>query len=565
LRHQGKSRRWFVATIVMTALFVASCTADGSSSTTTEGGTSATTDGASGGGETTTTSGGSGERVLRIAVAEAPDPFDPGVLSDNRTIELAQNVFDGMTRISEEDFSIVGGIASEWTVSDDGLVYTFKLRDGVKFHDGTPVTAETVVYSLNRAASPDLASGYSFFLASIDGFDSVSDGSADVLAGVEAIDDLTVQVTLSFPAGYFTSLVALWPYWLVDENNISADGDDWTDAGNLNGTGAFRFVEQVAESVYTFEANPDYYLGAPGGVDKVEVTIVPEPATALARYEAGEFDVIRDLSAATYRQVLQDAELTAQLGVVPLMRTTWINMRSDVAPFDEIGVREAFNLAVDRPTIVEVALGGLGQPASTFLPPGVPASLAGERAEIQLNVEKAKQLLSDAGYPNGEGFPDTSLFYNAREDFQKVAELVQGQLQQNLGISITLEPTPDRSYNELLNDPERRPTFSIYTFGLDYPDPQEQHEYLGKSQPSGFANYGNYSNAEFDDLIDTANATVGFDERMELHRKAENIFLDDWAIIPLYHPLATWLAKPNVEGFEVTSLYMTRWENVSIR
>ena len=132
------------------------------------------------------------------------------------------------------------------------------------------------------------------------------------------------------------------------------------------------------------------------------------------------------------------------------------------------------------------------------------------------------------------------------------------------GIDITLAPTPDTAYNEMLDDSERRPAFSLYSFGLDYPDPQEMHEYLVKSQPEGFANYGNFSNPEVDALIDQANATTDPAERYALHSQVDQLFLDDWAIVPLYHPLATWLAKPNVQGYVETPLYMPRWENVSL-
>lgn len=501
--------------------------------------------------------------VLRIAEQEAPDPFDPATLSDNRSIELAQNVYDGMTRIEESDLSVGPALADEWTVSDDGLVYTFTLREGATFQNGDPVTAEDVVYTLNRSVSPDVKNQYAFFLGPIEGSAEVGEGTAETMSGVKALDDRTVEITLTAPAGYFPSLVALWPYWLVDRKVVEEFGPEWVDPPNIVGTGAFRLVEQVVDSSYAFEANPDYFGGAPS-LERVEVTIVPEPATALARYQAGEFDVIRNLSPATYRQVQGDDELKAEFHSEPQLRTTWINLRNDEAPFDDENVRLAFNQAIDREAIVTVALGGLGAPASTFLPPGLPGSVADEREPIPYDPEAARQLLADAGYPNGEGFPEVELVFGSRPDYQAVAEVVQGQLRENLGIDITLKPMPDKAYNDTLNDPERRPLMSIYSFGLDYPDPQEQHEYLAYSQPRGFANYANYSNPEFDALIDQANASTDFDERVALHEQAETILLDDAPVIPLYHPLATWLAKPYVQGFTVTPLYMTRWANVTV-
>ena len=514
--------------------------------------------------DTDTGDDGAVSGTLRIAEQQAPDPFDPATLSDNRSIELAQNVFNGLTAIDPDTSEVVPALAESWEVSDDGLEYTFTLRDDVVFQSGKALTADDIVYSLNRAVDPDVRSGYAFFLAVIDGYGAVSDGSADALAGVEALDDSTVVIRLGQPAGYLPSLLTLWPYWAVDSETIGEFGEDWVNPPNVNGTGSYALVEQTADSEYVFEANTDFWGDTKPTIEEIVVTIVPESATALARYEAGEFDVIRNLTAATYRQVLADPELSEQLGTASLLRTTWYNMRSDVPPFDDIRVREAFNRAIDRDAIVEIALGGLGSPAATFLPPGLPGSIAGEREAITTDAEAARALLTEAGYPDGEGFPELTLYYDARDDFQSVAELVQAQLSTNLGIDIELAPTPSSAYNEMLNDAERRPVFSMYTFGLDYPDPQEMHEYLVQSQPNGFANYGNFSNAEVDEMIATANASVDPQERYALHSEIDRIFLDEWAIIPLYHPVATWLAKPEVDGFEVNSLYMTRWEGVSL-
>lgn len=561
MTRRTNQRSSLIAGLVVASLVVAACGSDDDAG---EADPAPATDAESGTTEPSEEPDPSEGRTLRIAEQEAPDPFDPATLSGNRSIELAQNVFSGLTGVDADTFDVLPGIATSWDVSDDGLEYTFTIRDDVRFHSGKLLTAADVEYTLNRAVDPDVRSNYAFFLGPIEGFADVGSGEAETLAGVEAVDDSTLVIRLSRPAGYMPSLLSLWPYWSVDQETIEAHGDDWVNPPNVNGTGAYRLVEQTADTEYVFEAFEDYWGGAPS-IQRVVVTIVPESATALARYQAGEFDVIRNLSAATYRQVQSDPELLEQLGTEPLLGTTYFHLRNDVPPFDDIRVREAFNLAIDRDAIIEIALGGLGSPASTFLPPGLPGNIVDERDPLELDVERAQELLAEAGYPGGDGFPETSLYFNARDDFQAVNELVQAQLSQNLGVDIVLAPTPSTAYNELLNDPERRPTFSMYSFSLDYPDPQEMHEYLAKSQPGGFANYGNFSDPEFDALVDQANSATDPAERYELHQQADRIFLDAWAIVPLYHRLATWLAKPDVEGFRTTPLYMARWETVSFR
>ena len=500
--------------------------------------------------------------TLRIAQAEAPDAFDPATLGDNRSIELAQNVFDGLTAVDQESLEAIPSLAEEWEVSDDGKTYTFTLGEA-NFHDGTPVTAQDVVDSLNRTLSPEVGSGYVFFLSAIEGASEVNEGEAETASGIRAVGERTVEIRLNNPAGYFPSLVGMWPYWVTNSETIAEHGDKWTTPPNVNGTGAFKLTDLQADTKYTFERNEDYMHGAPE-LERVVVSIVPDPAAQLARYKAGEFDVIYNLTAATYREVQNDEELREQFHSTPILRTTWINMRNDVEPFNDKNVRLAFNHAIDKEALIEVALGGLGSPAHTFLPPGLPGSVAEDRDPIDFDPELARELLAEAGYENGEGFPSLDLHYPSGSEFQTVFEFVQGQLQENLGIRIGLKPMPRTAYNELLNDAERRPILSQFGFGLDYPDPQEQHEYLGVSQPAGFANYANYSNPEFDRLIQEANATTDTEERYELHREAETLYLDDAPIVPLYHPLGTWLAKPYVDGFELTPLYQTRWQGVTV-
>lgn len=499
--------------------------------------------------------------VLRIAQADPPDAFDPATLGDNRSIELAQNVFDGLTAVDERTLRTVPALARSWRVSNGGRTYTFELRRGVRFQDGSPLTAQDIAASLNRTLSPSTGSGYVFFLSAIQGATAVNEGKAKRASGIRAIDADTLRITLTQPAGYFPALAGMWPYWATNPRTIAQHGKSWTNPPNVNGTGAFRLTEVVGDSKYTFTANPGYFRGRPR-VNRVEVSIVPDAAAQLARYRAGEFDVIYNLSAATYRQVQGNAALRREYRSRPLLRTTWINMRNDIPPFNDRRVRVAFNHAIDKNALVRVALGGLGSAAYTFLPPGLPGSVA--RKPYQYNVARGRQLLAQAGYPNGSGFPEIQMHFPSGQQNQTVFEFVQAQLRQNLNVRIGLRPMPIRAYNALLADAERRPQLSQYSFGLDYPDPQEQHEYLGLSQPAGFANYANFSNARFDSLVRRANRTVGQEARHRLHRQAENVYLNAAPIVPLYHPIATWLAKPYVRGFSITPLYQRRWAGVTV-
>src|SRR5581483_601978 len=210
--------------------------------------------------------------VLRIAVTQPPNSFDPAVLSDNRSIELAQNVFDGLTDVNNQ-MKIVPAIASSWKVTGGGKVYTFHLRHNVRFQNGSPVTAQDFVYSFNRALNPKTASPDSFFLTDIAGADAVNKGKAKAASGLKAIGKYTLRVTLTHSAGYFPSLVSRWPAWVVDPA-VVAKKANWATAGNAIGTGAFRFTGSVGDSQYTFTANPSYF-GKKPKLQKVEVTVLP--------------------------------------------------------------------------------------------------------------------------------------------------------------------------------------------------------------------------------------------------------------------------------------------------
>ena len=227
-----------------------------------------------------TTTAASG--TLRIAITGAPDPFDPTLLGDNRSIELAQNVYEGVLGVNNRA-QIVPAVAKSYSVSANGLVYTFHLRHNVTFQNGDPVTASDFAYTYNRSLLPATASGTSFFLADIKGADAVLNGKAKTATGIKAVDAYTLRITLAHKAGYFAAEISRWPAWVVDSKVIAKDGKGWIAPGKNIGSGAYRLTGQVGDSQYTFSANPTYYLGAPS-VKQVKVSAVGDSTAAVARW-----------------------------------------------------------------------------------------------------------------------------------------------------------------------------------------------------------------------------------------------------------------------------------------
>jgi oligopeptide transport system substrate-binding protein len=503
-----------------------------------------------------------GGGALRIAITGAPDPFDPALLGDNRSIELAQNVYEGVLGVNNAA-RIVPALASTWTRSANGLVYTFNLRHGLHFGNGDPITAEDLVYTYNRSLNPKTASGTSFFLEDIKGADAVLSGKAKAASGIKAAGKYTLKVTLAHKAGYFAAEISRWPAWVVDSKVIARYGKGWITPPHNIGSGAYELTGQVGDQQYTFTANPSYYLGKPK-IARVSVSAVPDSTAAVARYQAGEFDAVVGLSAAAILQAKANSTLRSQFHTTPIERTVWLEMNNSKPPFNKLAVRQAFNHAIDKNAIIKIALAGVGTPANAWLPPGIAGNVNAQHSGSTYNVGLARQLLAKAGYPDGKGFPSVELDYGINYgEYAQVYELIQGQLEKNLGIKIGLKELPINAFNNELTSAKTRPLLWGYTFGFDYPDAQELDQYLGiRGAPY---NYDGYSNKTYDRLVAQANAESNQATRAKLYARAENVRLADAPTVPLYFVNQNWLVKPNVKGFGYSPLYMHPWRQVSIQ
>ncbi len=498
--------------------------------------------------------------VLRIAVTEPPNSFDPAVLSDNRSIELAQNVYDGLVDVNNQ-MKVVPAIASSWKASAGGTVYTFQLRHNVHFQNGDAVTAQTFIYSWNRALNPKTASPDSFFLTDIAGADAVTKGTAQTASGLKAIGKYTLQVTLSHPAGYFPSLVSRWPAWVVDPK-VVAGNSNWASPGTAVGTGPFKLSSAVGDTQFVFTANPNYFGGKPK-LSKVVVTVLPSSAASVARYQTGDFDAVINLDTPALQVVNSNSTLKSQFHSLPLLRTVWLGMGYNKPPFNNLNVRLAFNHAIDRAALVKIGTGGQATPGSGWLPPGLPGSIVRTQKPYSYDPTLAKQLLAKAGYANGQGFPSIDLYYSlGTGEYEQAFEFIQNQLQQNLGIKVGLKQMPSNGFNAMMADPAQRPVFFAYTFGLDYPDAQEQTTYLGITG-AGY-NFENYSNAQYDALVNAANASSNQAKRASLYAASEKLRFNQAVDVVLYYPNTTWLVKPYVHGFGESPLYTKKWIGVSV-
>lgn len=502
--------------------------------------------------------------AFRWRQAEDAPNLDPALMEDVQSINFSQNMYDGLMQFNPETLAVEPSIAQTYTVNADATVYTFKLRKDVEFNDGTPLTAKDVVYSWNRLLSNPKAP-YSFVFDDIKGAKEVvaSATSTDTTAtkitevsGLKVVDDYTLEVTLNQASAYFLPQTALWSYWVVNQKVVGSDpmNSDWAQKAETMrgaGSGAYQVKEWVRNDHMVLEAVDNYWGEVKPSVKEINILIIADGNTAQLRYESGQLDS-SEIFVADFARIQGDATLSKELNAVPQASTMWIGMNALTGVFAQSGgdkalkLRQAIAYAIDREDLIDKALDGVGAPATTLVPQGVPGYKAYD--PYPFDPAKAKQLLAEAGYPNGEGLKLTYAT-REREDQIRVGTVIQAQLKQNLGIpNIEVQPVPWSTF--LGERRNHKYEFFYGRWGQDYPDPQNWLYALKYSTVD--QNNEGWKNTEFDTLVDQANKLADparKDERFALYNQAEKIMLDDAAIVPVYQASLNFLLKPGWSGW----------------
>ncbi|MBW3623600.1 MAG: peptide ABC transporter substrate-binding protein [Armatimonadetes bacterium] len=480
-------------------------------------------------------------QTLRYPLLTEPTTMDPARVEDGPTIDVLQHLYDGLVQWNEKN-EVVPNLAESWTVSPDGRVYTFKLKQGVKFHNGDPVTAQDFVYSINRALDPKTQSTVAgTYLNDILGAEDVLAGKAQTAKGVEAVGDHTLRITLDQPKAYFLSKLTYPTAYAVSRRAIEEGGDRWTE--KPVGTGPFILDQWAHHSMVRLRANPDYHEGRPK-LDGIERPILLDTRTRHSKFENGELHMT-DVTMGDYDRDKNDPKLKDNLKIYPRPAIFYVSMNQKAfPPFQKKQVRQAFNHAVDKDTLIRVAMRDVPKRANGILPPGIPGydpNLKG----LEYNPEKARQLLAEAGYPGGKGFPALTLTFREKQaDMRRFAEAMADQLEKNLGIQVSLREMEWGSFLDARNKGEL--PFYYLRWMADYLDPQDFLSIMLRTGTS--ENGANYSNPEFDRLVDQADVMQDPQKRIELYRKAERIAVDDAAWIPLYFQTDVELWNPAVKG-----------------
>ena len=345
--------------------------------------------------------------------------LDPAIGYDWQNWSMIKSLFDGLMDYVPGTTTLRPGLAESYALSEDGLTYAFKLRPGVKFHNGREMTADDVKYSLDRVTNPATQSPGAGFFGSIAGFDAAGEGG---LSGVKVIDPLTVEITLSRPDATFLHVMALNFASVVPKEAVDAAGDDF--GKQPVGTGAYKLAEWTLGQRLVFEKNADYWRAGVPYLDSIVFEVGQEPVVALLRLQNGEVDVPGDgIPPAKFQEVMADPAQAERVVVGGQLHTGYITLNVTTPPFDKVEVRKAVNMAINKDRIVQI-INGRAVPATQPLPPSMPGYTAGY-AGFAYDVEGAKKLLADAGL--AEGF-ETDLYVMNTDPNPRIAQAIQQDL-----------------------------------------------------------------------------------------------------------------------------------------
>ena len=490
-------------------------------------------------------------RLVRLYVD--PPTLDPHITTDATSAQIIVELFGGLVTI-DTDLNVVPDLAESWDTSSDGLRYTFHLRTDAKFHDGKPVTAEDVRWSLERATDPLTQSPVADqYLGDIVGVKEKLNGDAGTISGVRVVDEHTVEITIDGPKSYFLAKLTYPTGFVLDRENVEANPRRWS--RQPNGTGPFRLTNyQIGESL-VLSRNEFYHLGPP---KLEEVEFILSGGTSMLMYENDEIH-ITGVGLADLDRILDTGnKLNAELiQAPPSFSVQYIGFNVNEPPFDDPKFRQALNLAIDKQEIASVVLGDQVVPAKGILPPRFP----GYDPNVQgygFDPDRARQLLSESKYgADLDSLPPITL--TTAGSFGAVIsldmEVVLQMWEKNLGVKVEIQQT---EFATFLKDLNRR-RFQMFDIGwiADYPDPENFLDILFYSQSSN--NHTNYNNPDVDRLLERARTETDKTARYQFYHQAEQQILNDAPWVPLWYSGERYvLLKPNVKDYFMTPLIIPR-------
>lgn len=496
-----------------------------------------------------------GDQVLHLAgPAQGPNSLDPALSRDLSSAFLVRQIYRGLTRL-DRDLNPVPELARRIEISADGLTYRLSLRADATFQDGSPITADDVLFSVNRSVDPATAGGDlgalggPTFFSGVVGFDQVVSGSAQAMSGVSAIDRLTVQIQLAAPNAAFLMKLASAPGSVIDRRDVARGGDWWR---TPNGSGPFRIAEWKEGDHMTLAPYDKFYDGAPL-LREVDIRLGSRALQSFNLYQSGDIDSDSVSLGGVDRVLSASAGLSDQVTVTPLFAVDYVAFRSDVAPMSDPMIRWAIQLGFPRQNVASVSFDGHYREPVGLVPVGMLGS-DWTAAMPAFDLEAAKAAIAQSSYKTAENVPPIRIYVSGYSG----AESLRDSVMASLGLRIEVI---DVDWPDFIGGLSKGafPAYELY-WGADYPDPET---FLTSLFGTGRAdNYIGYSNPAMDDLLRQAASEMDTTKRIDLYRQAQQLLIDDNVIVPMYVDVAYTLQKPAVKGLEVTALGILRLDSV---
>lgn len=493
------------------------------------------------------------KKILNAQFGPSPETIDPALNSSVDGANMILHAFEGLLKFDEGN-NVVNGLAEDYKVSEDGLTYTFTLRDGLKWSDGSELNAKDFEYSWKRVADPLTAAPYSNLLNVVEGFDEAQEGNLDALKAV-ALDDKTFEVTLNNPCTYFDKIVAFQVLVPVQQETIDTNGESWAiDPETYVTSGPYKMIEFTDGLQIVFEKNENYYNADKITFDEIVFHLIEEANAAYNAYNQDDIDIMKSVPT----EEIPSLEGNTQFHVDPIMGTYYISFNNEKEPFNDPRVRKALSLVIDREYVANTLMQGTYTPALNYCGPGLTDAKKGTYFEevtvedygnhfgkesYEEDVKKAQELLAEAGFPGGEGFPTFEYSTNDSGYHKQLAEYLQQTWKENLGINMNLAVLEWKVFT----GNRRAGNYDVARNGwvCDWNDPSNMLELFETGNGN---NDGKYSNPEFDKYIVEARETADVDLHYDLLHKAEQVALDDAAMAPVAYYNDFWLQKDNLKG-----------------
>ncbi len=474
--------------------------------------------------------------------------IDPALNEEAEGHKVIRDIFEGLI-IQDDQGNLIPGVATEWSSPDGNKTWVFKLRPEAKWSNGEPVTAQDFVYAWRRAADPDTASPYSWYveLSQIENAGAIVAGDADPeTLGVKALDDHTLEVTLETPLPYFPAMTTYATFAPVPQKVVEEFGSEWTKPENIVSNGAYKLTELVPNEYNTRVKSDTYWNADETIIETVTGIVINDDNTALTRYKAGEMDYDEPLPAGQYPALL--AEMPDQAHSVPRLCSYYyaINFRDSANPaLSDVRVRKALSYAVDRDIIVDQVLKGGQTAAYNFAHEKtagfeMPTIDYGTWTQADRDA-KAKELMTEAGYGEGGEPLELKLIYNTSEAHKAIATVLAQMWKQKLGVNVTMENMEWQTYLEVRKEGNFDVARSAWCG--DY---NEASTFLDLVTTTHGSNDGKYSNARVDELMAASKTSM---DPQAAYTEVEQILADEMAIIPIYHYSNAFLLSADIKGW----------------